>query len=69
MLLCVLINSIYTLNFDVFSSGEAFKVEVKTIAFDYSSVSGYEEIEKVLKNLNIAILGKIINQYGSGFVL
>ncbi len=38
-------------------SGEAYNVDVKTIAFDFGAYDGYEKIEKELKDMEIGILG------------
>eukprot|EP00794_Sanderia_malayensis_P016745 gene16745-18439_t len=43
---------------------EAYDVEIKTIAFDFGAVDGYEAIENELKDMNIGIL---VNNVGTNF--
>ena len=46
-----------------FSLIDTFKVEVKTITYDFNDVNNYEKIEKELQDLNIGILGKNVLNY------
>lgn len=57
MALCVYLPCINSLPICVFSPGEKFKVETKTIAADFASEDIYDKIKTSLAGLKIGVLG------------